>query len=314
LQKWGLALVNDRGNSKQTVKNKLSALQGLFSRAIEAGLVTSNPCVKSMFAKARSTEIVRFLSPDKRARLMAALVAREEDQRNMRDRYNAHRRMRKYKPYTSVIRADTTGLTGIINQAGTKWLCQFTDAGGVNFPNARPTWAGLTPWDNGNFNPAAYAPAGNYVVNKAWNDTTGLNFNSGAPPSIASINSSGNSANVALTIGNGNNNSASAVVCFYRGGAYAGFFGLDTDNNLKWGGYSMGNVSYRIWHEGNLNPGSYAAAGAQVRWATGVNEFGSVVTGADLTIDAGSPWVMEGLRTIGGSNRIYGRAVWLTNQ
>lgn len=42
-----------------------------------------------------------------------------------------------------------------------------------------------------------------------------------------------------------------AFMSFHRPGAYAVHFGLDTDNQLKVGGWSMGAASYRIWHEGN---------------------------------------------------------------
>lgn len=43
-----------------------------------------------------------------------------------------------------------------------------------------------------------------------------------------------------------------ATLVFHRPNAYAVAFGLDTDNNLKIGGWSMGTVSRRIWHEGFL--------------------------------------------------------------
>lgn len=43
-----------------------------------------------------------------------------------------------------------------------------------------------------------------------------------------------------------------SMLSFHRPGAYAVNFGLDTDNILKVGGWSMGGVSYAIWHAGNL--------------------------------------------------------------
>ena len=43
-----------------------------------------------------------------------------------------------------------------------------------------------------------------------------------------------------------------AYVSFYRfGGSYAAHFGIDTDNQWKVGGWSMGANSYRLLHEGN---------------------------------------------------------------
>ena len=82
---------------------------------------------------------------------------------------------------------------------------------------------------------------------------------SGALPSIAAIGSGANADNAALTISNDSNTFASAVIQFLRGGSHAAFFGLDTDNKFKVGGYSMGSNAYEIYHQGNFNPGSYAA-------------------------------------------------------
>lgn len=47
-----------------------------------------------------------------------------------------------------------------------------------------------------------------------------------------------------------------ALMTFHRPSAHAAFFGLDTDNNWKVGGWSMGAVAYRLWHEGNDGTGS----------------------------------------------------------
>lgn len=49
-----------------------------------------------------------------------------------------------------------------------------------------------------------------------------------------------------------------AFMAFHRPGAHAAFFGLDTDNQWKVGGWSMGEVAYRLWHEGNFDPNSKA--------------------------------------------------------
>lgn len=32
---------------------------------------------------------------------------------------------------------------------------------------------------------------------------------------------------------------------------FGSYFGVDTDNKLKWGGWSLGNIAYEIWHGGN---------------------------------------------------------------
>ena len=49
---------------------------------------------------------------------------------------------------------------------------------------------------------------------------------------------------------------SASYITFHRPGAYAVRFGLDTDNVLKVGGWSMGNVAYRIWHSGNMGSGT----------------------------------------------------------
>ncbi len=47
-----------------------------------------------------------------------------------------------------------------------------------------------------------------------------------------------------------------AFMTFHRPGAYAFHFGIDTDNQLKVGGWSMGSNSYKVWHAGNDGSGS----------------------------------------------------------
>ena len=42
-----------------------------------------------------------------------------------------------------------------------------------------------------------------------------------------------------------------AMMSFHRGGTYASYFGLDTDNQWKVGGWSAGAVAHKLWHEGN---------------------------------------------------------------
>lgn len=42
-----------------------------------------------------------------------------------------------------------------------------------------------------------------------------------------------------------------AFITFHRPSAYAVYFGLDTDSQLKVGGWSMGANAYKIWHENN---------------------------------------------------------------
>ena len=48
-----------------------------------------------------------------------------------------------------------------------------------------------------------------------------------------------------------------AFMSFHRLGAYAVYFGLDMDNALKVGGWSMGAATYTLWTTANFNPAAY---------------------------------------------------------
>lgn len=153
-------------------------------------------------------------------------------------------------------------------------------------------------WTTGNLTP---------IKNNAQNSTYGTIFSSGLPPDIANINASGNAGNTALTISNNANNSASAVMSFLRDAQYGVHFGLDVDNFLKVGGWSMGAVAHRIVHEGlswiNL-PGTTnfgnALIGTSQIWHNGNcslngngNGYIRFPNGYTLqwgTYQAGSPW------------------------
>jgi hypothetical protein len=50
--------------------------------------------------------------------------------------------------------------------------------------------------------------------------------------------------------------SSAAYMNFHRPGAFAVRFGLDTDNQLKVGGWSSGAIAYKVWNEGNDGTGS----------------------------------------------------------
>lgn len=86
-----------------------------------------------------------------------------------------------------------------------------------------------------------YTPmnGGNYVGSRS---TSGQN--------IAYTGSGGGTAEIQ---GQGG---GAAMISFHRPGAYAVNFGLDTDNVLKVGGWSMGGNAYTLWHSGNFDPGS----------------------------------------------------------
>lgn len=73
-----------------------------------------------------------------------------------------------------------------------------------------------------------------------------------------------------------------------------------------------------LWTSSNFNPGAKANRYANCPWASGVWEVGRThisMNGESASIDASSPWCVEGLRTDGsGEFQPYIRAVWLRNQ
>ncbi|MBH3413653.1 phage tail fiber protein [Pseudomonas putida] len=150
-----------------------------------------------------------------------------------------------------------------------------------------------------------------YLKAGSTHDTTGMRFASANPPAIANITSSG-AAN-ALTIGNGSNDYASAVMAFIREGQYACYLGIDTDNVFKVGGWSMGDVSYPIIHAGNL--GAYTgqlAVGAvgtyAFMWANGNYAPGTLLAGSAIyygsynyqsSVTASGTWMVCGYLSSG---------------
>lgn len=63
-----------------------------------------------------------------------------------------------------------------------------------------------------------------------------------------------------MVYGNGGTGDASYLI-FHRPSQYAIAFGLDTDNQMAWGGWSMGAARRVLWDTGNFNPGNYLPIG-----------------------------------------------------
>ena len=78
-----------------------------------------------------------------------------------------------------------------------------------------------------------------------------------------------------------------AMMSFHRQGVFAINFGLDTDNVLKVGGWSMGAVAHTLYHSGNFAAGSQYQAplvsGTNIKTVNGISLLGS----GDLVIAGG---------------------------
>lgn len=76
--------------------------------------------------------------------------------------------------------------------------------------------------------------------------------------------------------------SGASMLSFHRPGIYAVNFGLDTDNILKVGGWSMGGASYPILHSGNYNSYAPALTGTGASGTWGINITGNAGNGRTL--------------------------------
>lgn len=164
--------------------------------------------------------------------------------------------------------------SGIVYFAGSV-TAYFQHSGGAFFLNGGPLWAGTVNsngspvWTSGNFNPADKAAAihshdwAQVTGKPSWVDPAADTLVTGYKRFVASdraiTNATVDGGHGAIEI-TGTANGA-AFMSFHRPGIFAGTLGLDTDNQWKVGGWSMGAVAYRLWHEGNFNPGSKSDVG-----------------------------------------------------
>lgn len=146
-------------------------------------------------------------------------------------------------PMQGYVKDSADALRALVNQFGTKLAALGTTG---NY-DTLPVTKGGTGMTTAAGALAALGAAGLGVNN----NSAGTFFSSGEPPGIANISSSGKDGRTALRISNGANAGASSVITFIRDASYAIHFGLDTDNKLKVGGFSMGAVARTLYHEGN---------------------------------------------------------------
>lgn len=97
-------------------------------------------------------------------------------------------------------------------------------------------------------------------ANKAGDTFTGLVK---MAPTTGSIGQSAANAGTLAVVSNGTAGDA-AFMSFSRPGAYSAYFGLDTDNQWKVGGWSGSNVSYLLYHSGNLSSAPFVQNGTGI--------------------------------------------------
>jgi microcystin-dependent protein len=137
------------------------------------------------------------------------------------------------------------------DDSGVRITTDFTisRATGAATFSGRPSFGAATPWDSANFDPGSKAPLDDWTNKAADAVVSGYKKFVGLGAStIAASDQTGGRAGIEVQGAGG-----AAYLAFHRPGAHAVFFGLDTDNQLKFGGWSKGQNSYRILHEDNLD-------------------------------------------------------------
>ncbi|CAB4140732.1 Intramolecular chaperone auto-processing domain containing protein [uncultured Caudovirales phage] len=186
---------------------------------------------------------------------------------------------------------------------GQNWYFRNTNGGG--------TQAWSTMLHSGNFN--SYAPtltgtgaSGNWGINVTGNAATVTNGVYTTGTQTITGQKSFNTDNTSIANANGGlsrlevlGTGGAAFMTFHRPGAFAAYFGLDSDNVWKVGGWSTGSVAYPILHSNNFNSYSPTLTGTGASGNWGIN-----VTGNAATVTNGV--YTSGDQTIGNTKNFNG--------
>ena len=141
-------------------------------------------------------------------------------------------------------------------------LVFYSGAGGARF---NLTGAGIASFVGPVVSYGAVGTDPSQLIPKAYADTK-LPISGGSltgPLLTAATASVGAISNAAASTGGvqvlaANNVADAAYMAFHRQGSFAAYFGIDTDNQWKVGGWSMGAVAHKLWHDGNVSRASVA--------------------------------------------------------
>jgi integrase len=101
IDQWRTQRLKD-DRSIETVNRDIATFKAAISKAVLWGLIKNHPLSNLKLLKSDSSVKIRFLSREEEQRLRSALIAREEEIRADRDRANAWRAERRYKPHTDL--------------------------------------------------------------------------------------------------------------------------------------------------------------------------------------------------------------------
>tara|TARA_R110002167_G_scaffold45324_3_gene136216 strand:- start:8686 stop:9933 length:1248 start_codon:yes stop_codon:yes gene_type:complete len=96
LEQWRTERLRN-GKKASTINRDITALRGLLSRALEWEAIEEHPLKRLRQLPTDSSPNVRYLSPEEEERLMASLLARDNELKEARARGNEFRRVRGYE-------------------------------------------------------------------------------------------------------------------------------------------------------------------------------------------------------------------------
>lgn len=143
--------------------------------------------------------------------------------------------------------ANVADVIAFANSSGTQW--NMNSSGTVNQNGALIVNNTITSTNLSGNNTGDQDLSG--LLSKTGGTVTGLTEFTGGQASVIGTATSGLGA---IWCYNNSPTGAGAFMTFHRNGIFACYFGLDSDNQLKIGGWSFGAASYRIVHEGLTNP------------------------------------------------------------
>lgn len=116
------------------------------------------------------------------------------------------------------------------------------------------------------------------------------------------------------------NGTGAAVITFHRPAAFAAYLGIDTDNVLKYGGWSVGGVAHTVWYSGNDGSGSGLDAdlldGCQLDSSANAStvvkrDASGHIYGADILTTSGYWFRSTG--DVGWYNNTHGGGIYMTD-
>lgn len=102
VEQWRTRRLRDDKVSASTVNRNLDDLKAILAKAATWHVISTNPIAGVKRLRIDRAGVIRFLAPDEGTRLLKALAARDERQREAREKANLWRRERGYQEWPTV--------------------------------------------------------------------------------------------------------------------------------------------------------------------------------------------------------------------